>query len=108
MFCTQCGFSLGETEPNFCPSCGRGTQAGNAQYRQQARPKGLQRPLEGRRIAGVCAGFAEYLDVDVTLIRIAWVIALFCFGTGFLAYIVASIVIPNEEPHRASEAPVGP
>ncbi|MEO5922941.1 MAG: PspC domain-containing protein [Bryobacteraceae bacterium] len=95
MFCTQCGSSLGDTEPNFCPSCGLQTGPGRGQY--QARARTLQRPREGRRIAGVCAGFAEYLDVDVTLIRIAWVVALFCFGTGFLAYLVAALVIQNEE-----------
>ncbi len=109
MFCTQCGVSLGEPEPNFCSGCGRQTNAGQSQYqRYQARPRGLQRPLDGRRIAGVCAGFADYLDVDVTLVRIAWLVAVFCFGTGILAYIIASIVIPNEDPHRASAAPVRP
>jgi phage shock protein PspC (stress-responsive transcriptional regulator) len=35
--------------------------------------------------------------VDVTLIRVAWVVALFCFGTGLIAYLVASIIMPNEE-----------
>jgi len=67
--------------------------------RPQFRPaqKTLNRPLQGRRIAGVCAGFAEYLDVDVTLIRILWVVALFCFGTGLLAYLVASLIMPNGE-----------
>jgi phage shock protein C len=97
MFCTQCGVSLGETEPNFCPACGRSTtQPGNAQF-HTARSRVLQRPYEGRRIAGVCAGFAEYFDVDVTLVRIAWLVAVFCFGTGVLAYLIASFVIPNED-----------
>ncbi len=107
MFCTQCGSSLGETEPKFCPACGRKTGSGEAQSAYFP-PKSLRRPYDGRRIAGVCAGFAEYLDVDVTLIRIAWVIALLCFGTGFLAYLVAAIVIPNEDLHRASASPVRP
>lgn len=108
MFCTQCGISLGEPEPNFCPGCGRKTHAGQTQYTQyQARPKGLYRPFEGRRLAGVCAGFAEYLDLDVTLIRILWLIAVFCFGTGFLAYIVAAIVIPNEDVRARNTAVAG-
>lgn len=78
MFCTQCGVSLGETEPKFCPSCGRQTSSGQAQYAQyQSRPRGLERPYEGRKIAGVCAGFADYLNVDVTFIRIAWLVAVF-------------------------------
>ena len=101
MFCTQCGVPLGEQEPNFCPSCGRQTHPERRHYPQEK--KILQRPLHGRRIAGVCAGVAEYLDVDVTLIRILWVIALFCFGTGLVAYLVASLIMPNEEPRSVRD-----
>lgn len=102
MFCTQCGVQLGEQEPNFCPACGKQTRAGYSSVRPGQ--KTLRRPLQGRRIAGVCAGFAEYLDVDVTLIRIAWVVAFFCFGTGLLAYLVASIIMPNEDPRSVRDA----
>lgn len=105
MFCTQCGASLGENEPNFCPGCGRQTKPGRAQFRPGQRT--LQRPFHNRRIAGVCAGFAEYLDIDVTLIRIAWVVALFCFGTGLLAYLVALLIMPNED-RMVAEAPLRP
>jgi len=45
--------------------------------------------------AGVCAGLAEYFDLDVSLIRIAWAVCILC-GVGVLAYIVAWIVIPEE------------
>ncbi len=56
--------------------------------------KKLYRIKEGKMIAGVCSGLAEYFDIDVTIIRLAWVIALFCAGAGFLAYLIAAIVIP--------------
>jgi len=107
MFCTRCGASTGDPEPNFCPGCGARTQAGSTES-YNTKPRVLQRPLQGRRFAGVCAGVAEYFDLDVTLIRIAWVVAFFCFGTGFLAYIIAAFLMPNEEPHRASVYPVRP
>ena len=95
MFCTQCGVQLGDQEPNFCPSCGKAT--GRADFgRYTQRPHRLERPREGRRIAGVCAAFADYFDVDVTLVRLLALIFLFC-GVGGLAYIIAAIVIPNEE-----------
>jgi phage shock protein C len=59
--------------------------------------KRLVRPKEGRRIAGVAAAFANYFDVDVTLVRIIWVILLLPGGLpGFLPYIICWIMIPAE------------
>jgi phage shock protein C len=104
MFCTHCGVSLGDPEPNFCPTCGQRTQSGAA----FARPaqKRLERPISARKVGGVCAGFANYLNVDVTLIRLLAVIALiFSAGTGFVAYLVAMAVIPEEQ-SRPMEAVV--
>ena len=50
---------------------------------------------QNKMIAGVCAGIGEYFQVDVTLIRILWV--LFSFGgAGILAYIVCIIFMPIE------------
>ena len=107
MFCTQCGVSLGEQGSNFCPGCGKSTR-GEQPYHRSTQ-KILQRPRQGRRIAGVCAGIANYLDVDVTLVRIVAAIAFFCFGTGALAYLIAILVMPNEEyPIPAAQAPYRP
>jgi phage shock protein C len=59
--------------------------------------KNLVRPKEGRRIGGVAAAFADYLDVDVTLVRIIWVLLLLPGGLpGFLPYIICWIMIPAE------------
>jgi phage shock protein C len=59
--------------------------------------KKLVRPKQGRRIAGVAAGFANYFDVDVTLVRIIWVILLVPGGLpGLLPYIICWIMIPTE------------
>ncbi len=57
----------------------------------------VYRSRKNRVIAGVAGGLAEYFDVDVALIRILWVLALFVGGGGFIAYIIAWIVIPDEE-----------
>ena len=47
-------------------------------------------------ICGVCGGIAEYLVVDPTLIRLAWVIfTCLSAGTGIIAYIIAAIIIPS-------------
>jgi phage shock protein C len=48
-----------------------------------------------RKIAGVCAGFAEYFDLDVTIVRVVWLIVALFGGGGVLAYIIAWIVMPE-------------
>lgn len=58
--------------------------------------KRLYKSSQGKKILGVCAGIAEYFDVDPVLIRIIWIIALFVFGTGFLAYIIAALLMPYD------------
>ncbi|NMB26900.1 MAG: PspC domain-containing protein [Tissierellia bacterium] len=60
--------------------------------------KKLYLSTEDRKISGVCGGIAEYLNVDSTVIRIAWVLfsifTAMMFG-GIIAYIVAAIIIPE-------------
>ena len=58
--------------------------------------KRLYRSESNRMLCGVCAGIAEYFNLDPTLIRLAW--ALFCVlgGSGVLDYILAAIIIPPE------------
>lgn len=57
--------------------------------------KRLYKSNENRMVNGVCGGVAEYFDIDPTLVRLGWV--LFCplGGSGFLAYIIAAIIIPR-------------
>ncbi len=48
------------------------------------------------KLGGVCGGIAEYLNVDPTIVRLAWAIfTLLSFGVGILAYLVAWAVIPR-------------
>jgi len=56
--------------------------------------KRLYKIEEGKKIDGVCGGIAEYFDIDPTLVRLFWIILLFCVGTGFIAYFVAALIIP--------------
>ena len=57
--------------------------------------KKLYKSSTDKKLDGVCAGVAEYLDVDPTLIRLAWVIFTFFGGSGILAYIIAAIIMPR-------------
>ena len=47
-----------------------------------------------RMICGVCAGLAEYLGIDPTVVRLIWA-ALGLTGTGILLYIIAALVMPE-------------
>lgn len=57
--------------------------------------KKLYLDQENKKIAGVCSGLALYLDVDVTVIRIIFLVALICFGCGFWIYIIIWVVAPK-------------
>jgi phage shock protein C len=93
MYCTSCGTQLQDTA-NYCSECGRQTARATSAGPRQA-PRRLYRLAYDKKWAGVCAGLARYLDVDVTLIRIATVAAFFCSGgMVLLAYIVAIFIIP--------------
>ena len=56
--------------------------------------KRLHKSESDKKLCGVCGGIAEYFGVDPTLIRLAWVVFSLLGGSGLLAYIIASIVIP--------------
>jgi len=57
--------------------------------------KRLYRSRGDRRVAGVCAGIADYLGVDATLVRIAWVLLALAGGPGLLLYIVLAVIVPE-------------
>ena len=56
--------------------------------------KKLYRIEEGKKIAGVCGGFAEYFNIDPTLIRLGWALVSAFAGAGIVAYIAAAIIMP--------------
>ena len=59
--------------------------------------KRLVRARKGRLLAGVCSGIAEYVGVDVTVVRLVFVaLGVVTFGVGALIYLAAWIVIPEE------------
>lgn len=99
MYCNYCGKSI-QDDANVCAYCG--TRVGSVIGRKR-----LVRPREGRKVAGVCAGMAEYFDLDVSLVRVVWLILAFMTGVGFIGYIVAWIVMPEEPYMLAAPAPSG-
>ncbi len=89
MFCPQCGKEYAQ-RVNFCCHCGA------AMFPPPVSRKKLARSRTDKKIGGVCAGFAEYLDVDPTLVRLLWVMFVFFGGWGLIAYLIAWIVMPLE------------
>jgi len=56
----------------------------------------LRRAYDGRMIAGVCAGIADYLSVDVTIVRVAFAVFTFLGGAAIPAYLACLLLIPEE------------
>lgn len=59
--------------------------------------KRLTRSRSDRKIAGVCGGLARYLNIDPTVVRIAFLVALLCGSIGFWAYVIVWIAAPEGE-----------
>lgn len=58
--------------------------------------KKLYRSKSNRMLAGVCAGVAEYFNIDPTVVRVIWAVtSLFAF-VGVVAYAVCAFVIPEK------------
>lgn len=57
--------------------------------------KRLYKSGSNKVVSGVCGGIAEYFDIDPTLVRVAWIIFCAMGGSGFLAYLVAALIIPE-------------
>ena len=58
--------------------------------------KKLLRSPHNRVIAGVCAGLAEYFNIDIALMRVLFVVATICGSFGFWMYVILWIVVPEE------------
>ena len=50
---------------------------------------------KNKKISGVCAGVAEYFNIDPTIVRIIWLVIALCYGIGLVAYIACMIAMPE-------------
>ena len=65
--------------------------------------KRIYRSQEDRIIAGVCGGFAEYLGIDPTIVRLVWIFFTIFGGMGILAYIISIILISEKDSSEPKE-----
>lgn len=101
MYCTHCGGEITDSS-NYCPSCG-------GRQRHVPARKVLTLSATDKKLAGVCGGLAQYLDVDPTVVRLIWVaLSLFPGGIvgGAVVYALAWIIIPKEPEPAAATARV--
>lgn len=94
MYCGSCGKEIPDNF-RFCSECGAPTS--QSPYGATRQTRALRRPHLDRKIAGVCAGIANYMDLDVTLIRIVFLCLLFWPPpVGGILYLVCWAVMPQE------------
>lgn len=67
--------------------------------------KKLYRSRTDKKICGVCGGLAQYMNMDVSVMRLIAILLILFAGGGLLAYIICALVIP-EEPENVIEAEV--
>jgi len=90
MFCPGCGREYPQ-RVNFCCQCGAAMFTPAA---PPAAPRKLCLSRTNKKIAGVCGGLAEYLDMDPTLVRLVWVMLAIFAGWGVVGYLIAWVVLP--------------
>jgi phage shock protein C len=96
MVCQNCQKDIADGS-KFCYNCGA-QLSGSAPTPGAAflaPEKRLMRSTRDKKLGGVCAGLAEYFDLDPTIVRVIWIIVTICSGgTGFLIYVILWIVLP--------------
>jgi phage shock protein C len=103
MYCNACGKAIAD-DVRFCSYCGNVVGI-------PPPPKKLMRSRAEKKIAGVCAGLAQYFDLDVSLVRILCLFITLATGVcpGIVTYLLAWIMIPSEpelKPVVAAQQPV--
>ena len=95
MNCANCQRDLADYS-NFCYYCGARQQS--SPYAPPRPQKRLMRSVTDCKIAGVCGGIAEYLELDSTLVRVVWVLLVLMpvpVVPAFIGYFVAWLVMPK-------------
>jgi phage shock protein C len=67
----------------------------------------LYRSRNDSRIAGVCGGLGEYLDIDPTLVRLIFVLLALTGGHGVLLYIILWLLVPYPAQTLVPPSPLG-
>lgn len=66
--------------------------------------KKLYKSETNKKLAGVCAGVADYFEIDPTIVRIVWFVVTWFYGAGIILYIAGALILPNESIAKAQMA----
>src|SRR6201984_2825827 len=93
MICNSCQRNIADGS-KFCYNCGaQQVMTGAPDVASvSGGPKKLMRSGTDKKLGGVCAGLAEYFDMDVTLVRVLWLLVVLCGGTGILLYVFLCVM----------------
>ena len=95
-FCAGCGASL-PGGARFCSACGNAVTVPNPIMSTAPPMAPLVRPRVGRKVAGVCQGFANQHGTDANLLRVmAVLLAILLFPVGLVAYATCWLIVPEE------------
>jgi phage shock protein C len=96
MVCNSCQRNIADGS-RFCYNCGA-RQVVAEETPDMASvtggPKRLMRSSTDKKLGGVCAGLAQYFDMDTTLVRVLWLLVVLFGGTGILLYVILWIALP--------------
>ena len=59
--------------------------------------KRIYKNREAKMLCGVCAGVAEYFDLDPTLVRVCWAVLALAGSVGFWAYVICALIFPDKK-----------